>query len=105
MRITLITAATAAAAAAAAAATAALALGGCGPQTPEGVRAASVAKCERQFGRMTTDPALGNALCYCMADRLTEEELEITDMLGDGRAQVEEITRSCARQTGVPLPQ
>ncbi len=88
-----------------AAATAALALGGCGPQTPEDVRAAKVAKCERQFGRMAPDPALGTALCTCMTDRLTEEGLEITDMLGDARAQVEEVGRSCARQVGMPLPQ
>jgi|GEM_PF-1471054 len=98
MRITLITAATAA-----------LALGGCGPQAPEDVRSASIAKCERQFGRMTPDPALDpasfGAMCTCMTDRLTEEGMEITDFLGEGRDQVAEITRSCARQTGVQLPE
>ncbi len=79
-------------------------LAGCGPSSPEEVRAASIAKCERQFGRIAPDPSKGNALCSCMTDRLAEQGLEITDMLGAGRAQVESITRSCAMQAGVALP-
>ena len=80
------------------------ALAACGPSSPEEVRAASVAKCERQFGRMAPDPSQGNALCSCMTDRLAEQGLEITDMLGAGRAQVERITRGCAAQAGISLP-
>ena len=81
-----------------------VALGSCGPQTPEEVREASIAKCERQFGRLSPDPAKGNALCSCMTDRLAEQGLEVTDMLGAGRAQVESITRGCAAQAGIALP-
>ena len=80
------------------------ALTACGPQTPDEVRAASIAKCERQFGRMSPDPSKGNALCSCMTDRLAEQGLEITDMLGAGRDQVESITRSCAAKAGIALP-
>ena len=79
-------------------------LAACGPQSPEEVRAASIAKCERQFGRMSPDPSKGNALCSCMTDRLAEQGLEVTDMLGAGRAQVESITRTCAAQAGIALP-
>ena len=79
-------------------------LSACGPQSPEEVRAASVAKCERQFGRMAPDPSKGNALCTCMTDKLAEEGLEITDTLGGDRSKVEEITRSCGRKAGVPMP-
>lgn len=77
----------------------------CGPTSPEEVRAAAIAKCERQFGRMAPDPSRGNALCTCMTDKLAEKGLEITDMLGGDRGAVEEITRSCAASAGVPLPQ
>lgn len=83
----------------------ALMLAACGPQSPEDIRAASVAKCERQVGKMAPDPAKGAALCGCMVDRLAADGLEITDMLGSDRAQVEAITRSCARSVGVSLPQ
>lgn len=79
-------------------------LASCGPSSPEEIRDAAIAKCERQFGRMAPDPSKGNALCTCMTDKLAEKGLEITDMLGEGRAAVEEVTRSCARQAGVPLP-
>jgi hypothetical protein len=79
-------------------------LAACGPQSPEEVRAASIAKCERQFGRMAPDPSKGNALCSCMTDRLAEQGLEITDMLGAGREQVESITRNCAARAGIALP-
>lgn len=83
----------------------ALMLAACGPQSPEDIRAASVAKCERQVGKMAPDPAKGAALCGCMVDRLAADGLEIADMLGSDRAQVEAITRSCARSVGVNLPQ
>ena len=76
----------------------------CGPQSPEDVRAAAIAKCERQFGRMAPDPAKGNALCSCMADDMAAEGVEITDMLGEGRQAVERIVRTCANRVGVPLP-
>ena len=79
-------------------------LTGCGPQSPADVRAGAIAKCERQFGRMALDPSQGNAMCTCMVDDLAAEGLEVTDMLGGDRARVEEITRSCARKNGVPLP-
>jgi hypothetical protein len=77
---------------------------GCGPTTPEDVRAATIAKCERQFGKMAPDPAKGNALCSCMADEMVAEGVEITDMLGSGRDAVERIVRACAGRAGVPLP-
>lgn len=80
-------------------------LAGCGPQSPEDVRAAAVAKCERQFGRVAPDPAKGAALCGCLVDRLADNGLEITDMLDGDRAKVEELGRSCARSAGVTLPQ
>ncbi|MEP5938699.1 MAG: hypothetical protein ABJ239_10255 [Erythrobacter sp.] len=83
---------------------AATGLAACGPQSPEDVRAAAIAKCERQFGRMSPDPAKGNALCSCMADDMAAEGVEITDMLGEGREAVKRIVRSCARRAGVPLP-
>ena len=76
----------------------------CGPSSPEEIRASAIAKCERQFGRMAPDASAGNAMCTCMVDDLAAKGLEITDMLGEGRAAVEEVTRSCARQNGVPLP-
>ena len=79
-------------------------LAACGPTTPEEVREANVAKCERQFGRMAPDPAKGNALCTCLVDSLAEQGLEITDMLGPKRAEVESTTRSCARRAGIALP-
>ena len=79
-------------------------LSACGPQTPEEVRGASIAKCERQFGRLSPDPAKGNALCSCMTDRLADAGLEVTDMLGGNRAKVEQITRSCASKAGIALP-
>ena len=80
------------------------ALSACGPQSPEEERAASVAKCERQFGRMAPDPSKGNVLCTCMIDRLAEEGMEITDVFGGDRAKVEDITRRCAVKAGVALP-
>lgn len=83
---------------------AAMGLTACGPQSPEDVRAAAIAKCERQFGRMAPDPAKGNALCSCMADDMAAEGVEITDMLGEGRQAVERIVRNCASRVGVPLP-
>jgi hypothetical protein len=76
----------------------------CGPQTPEDARAGAIAKCERQFGRVAADPAKGTALCTCLTDKLAEEGLEITDMLGGERGKVEEIGRSCAKSAGVSLP-
>lgn len=81
-----------------------LALGGCGPQTPEEVRAATIDKCERQFGQMAPDPSAGTQLCTCLVDRLAAEGLEITDMMGGDRSQVEGIARSCAGAAGVSLP-
>lgn len=80
-------------------------LAGCGQPSPEDARAASAAKCERQFGRLASDPTKGAALCDCVVDRLAGEGLEITDMLGSERAKVEGIMRSCAQSTGVRLPQ
>lgn len=73
----------------------------CGPQTPEEARAASVAKCERQFGRMAPDAEKGAALCGCMVDRLADEGLEITDALGGQRDRIIGITKSCARANGI----
>ena len=78
-------------------------LASCGPQTPEDARAAAIAKCEMRFARMASDAEQGTALCTCMTDRLAEKGLEVTDMLGEGRAAVEEVARSCAAQAGVPL--
>ncbi|WP_379549867.1 hypothetical protein [Qipengyuania sp. DGS5-3] len=83
---------------------AALSLSACGPQTPEDIRTSSIEKCERQFGRMAPDPSKGNALCTCMVDDLAEAGLEITDMIGEGRAKVEQVTRSCASKAGFQLP-
>ena len=80
-------------------------LAGCGQATPEEARAGSVAKCERQFGRLAPDPTKGAALCNCLVDKLAEKGLEITDMLGSERAKVEGITRSCAQSAGIALPQ
>lgn len=83
----------------------AILLTACGPQSPEDVRAAAVAKCERQFGNLSPDPAKGAAFCNCFTDRLAENGLVITDMLGSNRAKVEGIGRSCASSAGVALPQ
>ncbi len=77
------------------------AIAACGPQSPEDVRATTIAKCERQFGRMAPDPSGATALCTCMSDRLAEEGLEVSDMLGGGREKVEGIVRSCASQAGI----
>ena len=82
----------------------AFALSGCGPSSPEEVRAASIAKCERQFGRMAPDPSKGNALCTCLTDGLIEKGLEITDMFGENRSTVEGTLRSCASRVGIQLP-
>lgn len=79
-------------------------LGACGPQSPEDIRAASVAKCERQFGRMAPDPSKGAALCTCLIDRLADAGLEMTDMLGADRSKVEGIARSCGASAGVTMP-
>lgn len=79
-------------------------LASCGPATPEEARAANIAKCERQFGRMASDEAQGQSLCTCITDRLAEQGLEITDMLGSNRSKVEATTRSCAAQSGISLP-
>lgn len=79
-------------------------LAGCGQPSPEDVRAASLARCERQFGKVAPDPAKGAALCGCLVDRLAEEGLDITDMLGGDRGTVEGIGRSCASRAGVKLP-
>ena len=81
-----------------------LTLAGCGPQTPEDARAFSISKCEKRFGRMAPDPTQGNALCTCMVDRLAEQGLEVTDVLGPDGERVQEITRSCGRQVGISLP-
>ncbi len=79
-------------------------LAGCGAATPEDARAASMAKCERQFGRMAGgDTAKGEALCGCMVDRLAEEGMEITDVLSGDREKVMGITRSCAQVNGIPI--
>ncbi|MDP5102614.1 MAG: hypothetical protein NWP98_01665 [Erythrobacter sp.] len=80
-------------------------LGACGPQSPEAARAAEIAKCEIRFERVAPDPSKATAWCTCLTDRLAEEGLELTDMLGDERAKVEAITRSCARRAGVAMPQ
>ncbi|KEO87779.1 hypothetical protein EH31_06380 [Erythrobacter longus] len=79
-------------------------LAACGPQSPEEVRLAGIAKCERQFGQMAPNPSQGNALCTCLVDSLAEQGLEITDMLGPNRAQVEGTTRSCAARAGISIP-
>lgn len=79
-------------------------LAACGPQGPEEVRLAGIAKCERQFGQLASDPSQGTALCTCLVDSLAEQGLEITDMLGPNRAQVEGTTRSCAARAGISLP-
>ena len=76
----------------------------CGPATPEDERAASIAKCDRQFGRMAPDPSKGTALCSCLVDNLAEQGLEITDVFGSDRAKIESATRSCAAQVGIPMP-
>lgn len=76
----------------------------CGPQTPEEVRAAAIAKCERQFGRMAPDPSKGEALCSCFVDDMAAEGREITDVFGEGREALDRIMRKCAGQAGVPLP-
>lgn len=83
---------------------ASLAMSGCGPSSPEEVRSASIAKCERQFGRLAPDPSKGNALCSCLTDKLVEKGLEITDMLGENRPAVEGAVRSCASQAGIKVP-
>ncbi len=79
-------------------------LSACGPQSAEDVRDATIAKCERQFGRMAPDAAKGNALCTCMADEMASKGVEITDMLGEGREAVEAIVRTCAGRAGISLP-
>lgn len=81
-----------------------LALAACGPQTPEEVRGAAIAKCEQRFARSAPDPSKGTALCTCLTDKLAEEGMEITDMLTGDRAKVEEIGRSCAKSAGMSLP-
>lgn len=83
---------------------ASLVLVSCGPQTPEEVRAAATAKCERQFGKMAPDPEKGEAFCGCLVDRLAENGLEVTDMLGGDREKVMETTRSCAQTHGISVP-
>jgi hypothetical protein len=82
----------------------ALILAACGSQTPEDARAGAIAKCERQFGRVAPDPAKGTALCTCLTDKLAEEGLAITDMLGGERDRVEGVMRTCAASAGVRLP-
>ncbi|WP_156318116.1 hypothetical protein [Porphyrobacter sp. AAP60] len=79
-------------------------LAGCGPQSPEDIRAAAIAKCEIRFARAVSDPAKGTAWCTCTTDRLAENGLALTDMLGSERAKVEGITQSCARSAGISLP-
>ncbi|MEO9462716.1 MAG: hypothetical protein ABJ242_08275 [Marinomonas sp.] len=83
----------------------ALALTGCGPQTPEDIRAASIAKCERQFGQMAPDPEKGAAFCGCLTDKLADQGLEITDMLGSGREKVMSAARSCGAANGIAMPE
>ncbi len=83
----------------------ALLLAGCGPRSAEEQRAHAVAKCERQFGRLSSDSSKGEALCSCMTDRLAQEGLEITGMLGSDRVRVEGIARSCAASAGIPPPE
>lgn len=87
-----------------ASATGALLLSACGEAMPGDARAASIQRCERQFGQMAPDPSQGNALCTCMVDDLAAEGLEVTDMLGGDGSRVEEITRNCASEVGVTLP-
>lgn len=78
-------------------------LTGCGSLGPGGEREASMARCERQFGQMAPDPDKGEAFCGCLIDRLAEQGLEITDMLGDDAETVMQTTRSCASAHGVPI--
>ncbi len=82
----------------------ALSLAGCGPGTPEEAKAAQVAKCERQFGRMAPSPDQGNALCTCMVNELEKSGLEITDVLGADKEKVMQVTRSCAQVNGISVP-
>lgn len=79
-------------------------LSACGPTSPEEARAAMISKCERQFGRMASDTSKGYALCSCFTDKLSDQGLEITDMLGPDRSSVEGALRSCAAQAGVQVP-
>lgn len=81
-----------------------LVLAACGPQTPEEVRGAAIAKCEQRFARSAPDPSKGTALCTCLTDKLAEEGMEITDILSGERAKVEEIGRNCAKSEGMTLP-
>lgn len=81
-----------------------LALVSCGPQTAEDVRAASTAKCERQFGKMASSPEKGKVFCGCLVDRLAESGMEVTDMLGGDQEKVMETAKSCARTHGIPIP-
>lgn len=88
---------------------AALALGallaGCGQASPEDARAALTGKCERQFARLAPDPAKGAELCTCLTDKLAEDGLAITDMMGGDGAKVQAVARSCAGRVGISLPQ
>ncbi|MEL7454452.1 MAG: hypothetical protein AAGJ50_13880 [Pseudomonadota bacterium] len=78
-------------------------LAACGLPSAEDAREASIAKCDRQFGRMAPDAAKGAAFCGCLVDKLSEEGLEITDMMGGERERVMQTTRSCAQAHGVPI--
>ncbi len=79
-------------------------LAGCGEALPEDAQAASVQRCEQQFGRMAgDDTAKGAALCACMVERLAQEGMEITNAMGTGKEQVMAITRSCAREHGIDV--
>ncbi|WP_114520235.1 hypothetical protein [Altererythrobacter sp. ZODW24] len=82
----------------------ALGLAGCGPATPEEAKAATVAKCERQFGRMAPSPDKGNALCTCMVNELEKSGLEVTDVFGADKEKVMKVTRSCAQVNGISIP-
>ena len=79
-------------------------LAACGPATPEEAQSASIARCERQFGRIAADASQGRALCTCLTARLAEQGLEPTDMFGSNRSKVEAATRACAAQAGISMP-
>ncbi len=82
----------------------ALGLASCGPGTPEEARAAKIAKCERQFGRMAPSPEKGNALCTCMVNELEKQDLEVTDVFGADKDKVMKVTRSCGQVNGITMP-
>ena len=68
-------------------------------------RSRSIARCERTAAQGVENPQQAAELCGCIVDDLAAEGLTIMDMMGSNADRVQHVTRQCAANSGVRLPE